>query len=301
MLTSTLICLTSEASYPILGALGRPAQAWFLSQVLSANPKLAQRLHDEQGLKPYTVSTLLDDRGRPLNAGAWLKPGQECWLRLTALNDELAEVIEKRILPRLPERLTLYKMDFRVDGVARRRAEHPWADCASFVEIAQNAALAEAEPTVRLEFASPTAFRDNGLDVCLPLPGQVFRSLWARWNAFCPAAMQVQELWPEFAAACIYVNELTAVNTTRWVFADGTRGAATGFSGAVAFRLPPARALEEKWRPYSDGAAALMQSLARFAFYAGVGHHTTIGMGQTRPLPALRQRAPRSLQATAAG
>ena len=300
MLTSTLLSFTSESAYPILGALGRPAQAWFLSQVLSANPKLAQRLHDEQGLKPYTVSSLLDDRGRPLSAGTWLKPGQECWLRLTALNDELAELIEGRILPRLPERLTLYKMDFRVDGVARRRAEHPWADCSSFVEIAQSAALSAPEPTARLEFASPTAFRDNGLDVCLPLPGQVFRSLWARWNAFCPAAMQVQDVWPQFAEACIYVSEMTAVNTTRWVFAEGTRGAATGFTGAVAFRLPPTRALHERWHAYTDGAAAVMGSLARFAFYAGVGHHTTIGMGQTRPLPALRRDAPQTLKAAAA-
>jgi CRISPR/Cas system endoribonuclease Cas6 (RAMP superfamily) len=32
-----------------------------------------------------------------------------------------------------------------------------------------------------------------------------------------------------------------------------------------------------------------MQSLAQFAFYAGVGHHTTIGMGQVRLPPANRK------------
>jgi len=42
--------------------------------------------------------------------------------------------------------------------------------------------------------------------------------------------MQLQELWPDFAGACIFVNELTAVNTTHWVFAEGTHGAATGFT-----------------------------------------------------------------------
>lgn len=285
MLHSNLLSLTAESSYPVLGALGRPAQAWFLGQVTRVNPGLAGALHDEKGLKPYTVSTLLDDNGRTLAAGSWLRPGQECWLRITTLNEAMSETLEKKILARLPERLTLYKMDFRINGVARRRAEHPWADSSSFHEIAQDAALAGAKNTVRMEFASPTAFRNNSLDVSLPLPGQVFRSLWAKWNAFCPEAMQVQELWPAFAEACIFVDELTAVNTVRWKFAEGTRGAATGFTGTVGFRLPPARALKDEWRDYTDGAAVVMHSLARFGFYAGVGHHATIGMGQARVLP----------------
>lgn len=66
MLRSILLALTAESSYPILGPLGRPAQAWFLGQLTRSHASLASRLHDEQGLKPYTVSTLLDERGRPL-------------------------------------------------------------------------------------------------------------------------------------------------------------------------------------------------------------------------------------------
>jgi CRISPR-associated endoribonuclease Cas6 len=285
MLISRLISLTAETSYPILGALGRPAQAWFLRQVTSVNPGLASALHDESGLKPYTVSTLLDDNGRPLAAGSWLQPGQECWLRITTLNEALSETLESKILKRLPERLTLYKMNFRINGVARRRAEHPWADGTSFDQIAQDSALATANGSVRLEFASPTAFRSNGLDICVPYPGQVFRSLWAKWNEFCPEPMQVQDVWPGFAEDCIYINEVTALNSTHWTFAEGTRGDATGFHGTVGFYLPARKSLPEKWRDFTDGAPAVMQSLARFGFYAGVGHHATIGMGQVRVLP----------------
>jgi len=283
MLLSLLISLTAESTYPILGALGRPAQAWFLGQVTQANPELASILHDEKGLKPYTVSTLLDDNDRPLAAGSWLQPGQECWLRITTLTETLADVLEHQVEKQLPKRLTLYKMDFRVNGVAHRRAEHPWADETSFSKIAQGT---KAGQVVRMEFASPTAFLSSGLEISLPLPGQVFRSLWAKWNAFCPEAMQVQDVWPQFAEKCLFVSEMTAVNTVHWIFAEGTRGAATGFTGTVAFSLPARRALPEEWRAYVDGAAEVMQSLAQFAFYAGVGHHSTIGMGQARLLPA---------------
>ncbi|MBI5953038.1 MAG: CRISPR system precrRNA processing endoribonuclease RAMP protein Cas6 [Chloroflexi bacterium] len=97
--------------------------------------------------------------------------------------------------------------------------------------------------------------------------------------------MQVHEFWPQFAGDCILVDEMTAVNTTRWEFAEGTRGAATGFSGTVGFSLIPKGKIKASWQEYWEGAATVMQSLAQFAFYSGVGHHTTIGMGQCRPLP----------------
>ena len=94
-----LISLTAESSYPIMGALGRPAQAWFLGQVTRANPGLASTLHDEKGLKPYTVSTLLDDNGRPLAPGSWLKPGQIGALGIGHPAADLGAVIVEAVEP----------------------------------------------------------------------------------------------------------------------------------------------------------------------------------------------------------
>lgn len=123
--------------------------------------------------------------------------------------------------------------------------------------------------------------------ICAPSSTQVFRSLWERWNAFAPEAMRIHELWPSFASECILIDELTAVNTTHWKFAEGTRGAATGFTGAVGFSLISKSKIKKSWREYWVGSSTVLQSLARFAFFSGVGHHTTIGMGQCRPLPPL--------------
>lgn len=282
MLRSILISLTAESSYPILGGLGRPAQAWFLGQLTRSHASLAGRLHDDPGLKPYTVSTLLDKHIRPVRAGDWLEPGELCWIRITSLNDELSEALERRVFQRLPTRLTLYKMDFRVTDIFTNHSEHEWAGETSFSQIAQETATSKVGHHARMEFISPTAFRSNGQDVCVPSSGQIFRSLSEKWNAFAPEPMQIHEFWPQFANDCILVDELTAVNTTHWEFAEGTRGGATGFTGTVGFFLLPKGKVPKKWGPYRDGAEAVMQSLAHFAFYSGVGHHTTIGMGQGR-------------------
>lgn len=279
---SILISLTAESSYPILGTLGRPVQAWFLSQVTRSDPALASQLHDEQGLKPYTVSTLLDSHSRPLRPGSWVKPGELCWLRVTGLNEELSEFVETKFIKKLPKQLTIHKMIFRVDDIAVKRSEHEWAGETTFSEIAQDAALASAENRVRMEFASPTAFRSNGLDVCIPAPGQIFRSLWEKWNAFAPEPMQVHDFWPQFVNDCILVDELTAINSVHWDFSEGSGRSATGFTGTVGFYLAPKHKVKQQWQEYWDGANVVMQSMAGFAFYCGVGHHTTNGMGQAR-------------------
>ncbi len=284
MLLSTVISLTSSSSAPIFGALGRPAQAWFLNQVMLKQPHLAKSLHDETGSKPFSVSSLLNRYGHPHKQGDILQEGQECSIRITTIGEELSDLFLNHILNKLPKTLTLYKMNFRIDGVTLNPREHAWAGETTFAEIAQDSQYVKVSHETRMEFVSPTAFRSNGNDIVLPIPGQVFRSLSQKWNAFCPVSMQLQDFWPEFAADCILVDEMTSVNTTYWEFAEGTRGTATGFTGTIGFALLPKAKIKERWQPYWDGADVVMQSLARFAFFCGVGHHSTIGMGQSRLL-----------------
>ena len=280
MLLSLLLPLTAASRCPILGALGWPANAWLLHELTCRQPELAQSLHDDEGVKPYTVSTLLDGRGRPLAKGMWLQPGQACWLRVTTFEERLSEVLLE-IVKDLPPRMTLYKMDFRLDGWTLDPAQHPWAGHSSFAALAQAEGVNGRTRQVRLEFASPTAFRSEGADTPLPIPALIQRSLWQRWNTAAPEPMQIHAAWPEFAAACVKVSELTAINTDRWVFAEGTRGAATGFTGTVGLTLLPERQCRD-WAACWESADRVLQSLAQFAFYCGTGHHTTIGIGQTR-------------------
>jgi CRISPR-associated endoribonuclease Cas6 len=175
-------------------------------------------------------------------------------------------------------------MNFRIDGYTLNPRQNPWAGQTSFAELAQDGHYEKIPRYVRMDFVSPTAFRNNRRDVSLPIPGKVFRSLVEKWNTFCPEPMQIDGLWTEFAEDNIIVSEMTAVNTVHWEFAEGTRGAATGFTGTVGFTLLPKSNIRENWKPYWNGADVVMHSLTRYSFYCGVGHHTTIGMGQTRSL-----------------
>lgn len=191
MLLSALISLTPTDHSPVLGSLGRPAQGWFLRQVTRHSAPWGSKLHLSNSIHPYTVSTLLDDRGRPLRPGSWLKPGKSVWLRLTSTSEELSAFLLEKVFPKLPNRLELYKMNFRIDGYTTDPAQHPWACQSSIQALAQDSKLNHVNGRVRLEFISPTAFRSNGADVPIPDPSKLMRSYWMKWNAVVPEDMQI--------------------------------------------------------------------------------------------------------------
>ena len=283
MPVSLLLSLIPIAHLTLPSPLGREAQAWFLGQIARHRPELAQALHDVPGPKPYTVSGVTGDTWRVAGVGQRLKPGERCWPRVTTLNDDLSGLVVEKILPNLPVRLTLRGMDFRIEGHTLNPADHPWAGQTTYGALVQAGEGGDRSRQIKLEFASPTAFRSEGADIPLPIPSHVFRGYWQKWNAFAPEPLRIQDTWPQFAAACVMVSELTNVNTERWIFANGARGAATGFTGRVGFTLLPRDQCGE-WAAIWSGAAQVLRTLAEFAFYSGTGHHTTVGLGQTRPL-----------------
>jgi hypothetical protein len=52
-----------------------------------------------------------------------------------------------------------------------------------------------------------------------------------------------------------------------------------------------------QWQQHWDRAQDVLQLLTQFAFYCGTGHHTTVGLGQTRVVEP-RARLPVKFQHT---
>ena len=178
-----------EASASLVFAASDPRQPTIVSK--------SARTHKAPN---HTLSALCwMIRGRPLQAGSWLQTGKPVWLRWTVFEPRLAELLQKQILPNLPTSLALYKMGFRLDGFTLDPAQHPWAGQTSYIDLAQKTELPEKSQAVRLEFVTPTAFRSEGADIPLPIPGHVFRGCWQKWNAFAPEPLQIS---PVLARIC---------------------------------------------------------------------------------------------------
>jgi len=277
-LLSILLILTPTSYTRLKGFYGRQAQAWLLKQIAGQDSNMADLMHSNTGLKPYTVSSLIIPEGgrREDDGELWLIPKQECLLRITSLSAQLSELLLAKVIPNVPNTIRLKWSEFKI---LRLSKENGWDGQTTFEELVHQSE-ANSSPNVTLEFASPTAFRSKGIDLTLPTPDQVWRSLWWRWNTFAPDELRIDPMWPEFASACIVVREFV-LRSMKVYFKKGEKGAATGCAGLASYHLLP----EKRRSDYAllrHGAEQVMSSLAAFALYSGVGHHTTVGLGQTR-------------------
>lgn len=261
--TLTLVSATDATLPP---HLGRANYATTLARLSAVNPLLAQAAHSGDGPRPLTCSGLLN---APANrAGTRIVAGQEYYLRVTGLEQAVAEGLVAGLVEERPATWELDRHVFRVAASTCDEEVDPWSGRDSYERLAADALRAERAPrSVTLRFASATSFRSREMNVPVPLPGLVFGSLVERWNAFSPVALspEMRRFGEERVAISRYQLRSRPV-------AHKQGALRIGGVGEVTYQ---ALGGDRYW-------LAVMQVLARFARFSGVGVQTTTGMGQVR-------------------
>lgn len=272
MLTSLVLQLSPTEPIDLPRDLGRASHALFLRLMGESNPALAQALHESADLKPFTCSNLF---GGKRQAGSLLaQPGDALWLRYTGLSADVSQFLvalaQQYPLDGAGEAtVEIDGAPFRVRGATLDPSADPRAGQASYEQLSAPYLMSRELPASRvaLQFVSPTAFKAHGQNLPLPLPGSVFGSLLDRWNAFAPIAMP-DEL-RRFAEECVAISQFKG--RTRML--HGKEGnVQIGFVGLVRYT---ATNRDRYW-------LSLINVLADFAWYAGVGRLGTQGMGQVK-------------------
>lgn len=198
-----------------------------------------------------------------------MTPDRPCFLRLTSCHPALSALLDERLLPALPATIGLAGATLRVVGATTDAAQHPWAGKTTVPDLLlQHTLHGQPPPRVTLRFGSPTVFRSQ--EQFLPLPRLVFEGLARRWNAFAPAALPAEVA--RFAEECVAISRYR-LRTERVAFGgEGEHGAFPGFVGRVTYAF---RVKDRYWM-------GLIDLLAAFSLYAGVGQRVTMGLGQAR-------------------
>lgn len=271
MLTALVLQFTRDAPAELPRDLGRASHALFLRLMSEHDAALADALHRDDDIKPFTCSNVFGGRRRAESLA--VAPGDALWIRYTGLTAPVSQFLSALSVRAQSSRLSieLDGVPFRATGAVLDASVHPYAGSAAYEQLSAPYLLARNTPAVRLDlrFVSPTAFKAKGQNLPLPLPGSVFGSLLDKWNAFAPIAMPDETR--RFAEECMAISQYHA--RTRMV--RGKHGnVQIGFVGSARF---VATNKDRYW-------LSLMNVLADFAFYAGVGRLTTQGMGQARRL-----------------
>jgi CRISPR-associated endoribonuclease Cas6 len=269
MPVSLVLTLGSERALALPAHLGRASHSALLRLVGEADAALADALHEPNQRRPFTCSTLW---GPPKRSGRLrMGPEQPARVRYTSLCAEL-DALLLALAERPPAALEIDGEPLTVLTATADPADDEWAGVTDYETLAANCLLPGEAPPARatLDFASPTGFRSSGQVVPLPLPDLVYGSLLDKWNAFAPLALPDE--MRRFGAECVAVSRYRL--RTRAVRAKG-RSLQIGFVGQCSFT---ALNRDRYW-------VSVLQLLTDFAFYAGVGYQTTVGLGQARRAP----------------
>lgn len=269
MLASFVISLEPLQTAPVGKTLGVSLQGLFYALLKEGNAVLAQRVHDADAVKPFTVSPL---NGKlPRVAGErMVVAGVTYWVRFTTLTDEVYNALNPVLLGRFLRggAVTLDGVEFKVvDVTTEPREEKRLGRLSSAAEI-----WARAEPisTITLRFASPTTFKQRGLNLLFPIPANVFHSYREKWNAF--AAPPIDDGFIPWVEQNVAVEAHHLETRMIWFGEFQLHG----FAGWCRFTA-------------KDGDVTRLEqlnALADFAFFCGTGQKTTQGMGQTRRMMA---------------
>jgi len=242
-------------------SLGEQAHALFLSLVARLDADVAQDLHDSTDKKPFTLSPVLSADLSPVRR---IVPQSSYFIRAAVLDDALAARMDTFFLHHGLRGLHLSGTDIAVEAVLGSD-RHRLCGSERYLDI-WNRPLCD---TFQLRFLTPTALRVAGRNYLLPDPGRLWYGYMRRWNASAPPELAIG------AAAVEAIDGRGALVISRLEIhsevARFSRSMQLGFQGLVSFR---ARAEEE-------GMQRALCALGRFAFYAGSGYKTTMGMGLT--------------------
>jgi len=266
MLTSLVINLVPEQVVSLPLHLGRANHAAFLRLVSRAEPSLGAQLHEPNQERPFTCSSLWG--ARRVGQSLQLTPDKAVSVRFTALTAQLSAILQE-VADSPPSHLDYDGTPLLIQRATVDSAADPWAGQVSYEALAARYLL-PGEPGVphaELSFASPTAFRSGGHTLPVPLPHLVYGGLVHKWNTFAPVA--VSDDMRRYAKECLAMSRYKL--STRALPAKG-RPAQIGCVGWCRY---VATNRDRYW-------LGVFQMLTDFAFFAGVGYQTAVGMGQVR-------------------
>jgi len=245
---------------------GRIIHAMLLRYLQEIEPELSEKLHSEANLKSFTTSFIIvnnfSKQESCQNEGI-IQKGSLCKLRFTFLDDIIFQMVMTKFLYK--DNFIIQKILFEIENVFVIPGSNIWAGYESYSDLFEKSSKTERE--IRFKFVSPTTFRIGDADMPLPIPRLVFGSYLKKWNIYArdfPLPEDLTEKTDEF----VHIS----YHNIRSESIKDNRSRQTGFIGDVNFFI-------------SAKADALfikaVNVLSNYAFYAGTGRKTTMGMGQT--------------------
>lgn len=249
-----------------------------LKLIQHGDSPLAQRLHDDNNAKPFTISLLHGGRVRPRHQsdGRHFGAGDTADWRFTLLMDPAFDALLRRyLLNRDLPHVQIGSLSFAIQDAFASGMSHPDSGHVSLEDLVArwNCPPSDLARDITLDFMTPTAFnfgkdpiRQEYRIHTLPDAKTVFSTLRRRWQKMGGIEPgDVFDVWLEKAVETEILHGQTETMPVK-------NRAVAGFTGRVCYSVYGSQL---EWLP-------LLHLLADLSFWTGIGYQTTQGMGQVR-------------------
>lgn len=285
---SLILNLLPQSPIPRSNLSGQHIHTLFLDLVRSVDTELATTLHQQSSEKAFTLSPLqVESTSKGSERRTFSSPsplsslqfqhdrsipaGTPCWWRVSLLDETLFSKLIPLWLHLSPiQPWHLGAADLQVTSVlGTPHPTQPWANFSTYAQIYEQASnsVSEAHPQnarqIHFRFCTPTTFRLTQYDCALPTRDLVFQSLLKRWNQYSNIPFPKTLIEPIYPSFFNIRTEIVIDSCSKFI----------GCMGEVTFQI------------LGDVAPLTIKqinALADFAFYAGVGRKTPMGMGMVK-------------------
>ncbi|HNT30703.1 MAG TPA: CRISPR-associated endoribonuclease Cas6, partial [bacterium] len=261
MMYSLVIRLGLEEDSVLPPYQGYLVYSMFLSLVRKHHADLAVSLHTPDAVKLFSLSQIIGPM-RYHDGMLYLRADDSYYIRISILDSQSFAGVLDVFLRHGIERVRIGDVYFTVQEICTQPLAHQYAAYTSGEEIWS--AASSADTALALKFMSPTAFKSGRESVVLPYPGLVFGSLAKKWQRCVPACPLAHLDYTRVLRIARYDALATSMLTFK-------KAKQIGFTGTVWYEV----------RDTDERTIKSLNALSDFAFYAGVGIKTAMGMGQT--------------------
>lgn len=274
--TTITIQVISNSDYKFMRYIGFATQNFFFKTIAKIDKNLAEKLHNQPGIKPYSITTLFQDE-KPIYTTT--KAGQPYWFKITLLDEKYSNLTLK-LIEKISNKIEL--------------------DINKFTTISCNIKITPYQKLLEktlnnkftIKFLTPTCFKTPTVYIKrisgtaeksqykvkrkkstayypLPDPQLMIRNLLRIWKKHSKTPLPYNQIETTIAEDQIYIHEYPNGIKTKWA-REGSRKNQQGFTGTVTYGVKDEVNLQTR-----KAIAALLQ----LGEQTGTGIMRTAGLG----------------------
>jgi len=227
-----------------------------------AGEELAKELHSYSRVKPFTLCFYFQSGGKRKSLFSDKEDGEVERVQIEV------SFLDESLFPRFLSSFVLNEQkDFYLGEFKLRKIRKPYITDRNIKSYRSLFEESKPQRRIMFEFMTPTTFRKGKCDWLMPDPKLIFKGLIRKWQTFSDLKIDIdlrEVIENKVIVAGVWIG------TKRIEFSGF--GWVGGFTGSVILHLDTEEEKTLRW----------LNTLARFAEFAGVGRKTTMGLGQVR-------------------